>query len=122
VARMMNITFKSCGLNIKYNLFKSALDFHMPGEDATIINVARDICRYIYAILGHEIRDNCVVFALNNNGTMIYGAKIAGDINIYEYDGPNPMGAIAYFYKQGQYKYCGLLTQLNDDLYTIIVD
>lgn len=118
----MKITFKSCGLNIKHNFLKSALDFHIPSEDATIINITGDICGYIYTTLSHETLDNCVIFALKNNGTMVYGAKVDSDINMYEYDGPNPMGAIAYFYKENKYRDCGLLIQLNDDLYTIVMD
>lgn len=118
----MKITFKSCGLNVKYNIFKSAIDLHIPGEDAIIINVGADICRYIYSTINHETRDNCVIFVLKNNGTMIYGSKVSGNIDMYEYDGPNPISAIACFYKKYKYHDCGLLVQLNDDLYTIIMD
>ena len=119
----MKITFHSCGLNKKHNLFENPLgNVELAGESATIINVKGDVCRFIYQELKTNNCECCAIFALQIDGTMIYGHKSGDGIHLYEYDGPDVVKAIAHFQKEYKYKKYGLLQQINDTLYNIIVD
>ena len=119
----MKITFHSCGLNKKYNIFENPLgNVKLAGESSTIINIKGNVCDFIYQTLKANDYDCCAIFALQSDGVMIYGHKSRNDIHLYEYDGPDVVKAIAHFQKEYKYKKYGLLQQINDTLYNIIVD
>lgn len=116
------ITFQSCKLDIKHNIFNS--------PKFLVFETDQEVVDFMYAIL-EEIDCNYVgIFAITQDNRIIVGHKSEDEIQCgiaAPSDGAYAnidyaRRTIAECQKEMDYGYYGLLEQVSDDIYAIIMD
>ena len=120
------ITFKSCGLSDTLNLFK---EYECDGVKYTKLRLKNDdeVQEFIRLALRESDCCNSAIFIVHNdNKKMTFGITDNDYIKvyaIYETDkSPSRKKIIADFNKELDFCHCGLIEQISEDLYAIIMN
>ena len=115
-------TFQSCGLDIKYNIFNAPKGF--------IFETDQDVVDFMYTIL-EAIKYNYVgIFAITQDNRIIVGHKSEDEIQCgvaeaeegIETSKDKVENIIARCQEEMGYSCYGLLEQVDDNIYAIVMD
>ena len=76
----------------------------------------------IHTMLAEFECEHCAIFAIKQDGSLIFGQKTDEDIICYALKDSNANAEIADIQEQFNFHCYGLLQQVDDDLYAIIMD
>ena len=120
-----NISFNLCGLDHKCNFLEAPICKCGCGKRANLVlKNDNDVFSFMHTMLEEHECDWCGIFAFkNNNRDMLMGLKLDGEIKCYH---TQINGDIKNCLKDLQDDFelhCyGLLEQVNDELYSIVID
>lgn len=117
-------TFRSCGLNAKHNFLEAPLcECGCGGRGNLVLKSTTEVFNFIGATLQENDCNHCAIFVLLGDGRMNYGIKFAeDDILLYRCNDTNSKKVIADMQKAFKFHCYGLLEQVDDELYAIIMD
>ena len=119
------ITFKLCGLNSKKNFLKAPICECGCGEYANLIlETDNDVYGFMHTMLEEHDCEHCGIFVFKKNGKdVLMGLKLSGEVKCYQakIDGKTK-GSLADIQRDLQLHCYGLLEQIADDLYSIVMD
>ena len=117
------LTFHSCGLNPENNILEAPTCPCGCGEKANLIlKNDKEVADFIGSMLAETDCHHCAIFAIKRNGNLIFGQKTDEDIICYVLKDSNAKKEIADMQKQLKFHCYGLLQQVNDEAYAIIMD
>ena len=117
------LTFHSCGLNSESNILEAPTCPCGCGEKANLIlKNDKEVADFIGSMLSELECEHCAIFAIKQNGDLIFGQKTDEDIICYALKDSNAKVEIADMQEQLNFHCYGLLQQVDDDLYAIIMD
>ena len=121
----MSITFKKCGLNKKNNFLQAPMcDCGCGGTASLVLKSNDDVYGFMHTMLEEHDCEHCGIFTFKNDEqTVLMGLKLAGEIKCYEAavsGGVN--GSLKDIQKTLKLHCYGLLEQVGEDLYSIVMD
>ena len=117
------ITFHSCGLDPECNFLQAPICECGCGEYANLVlENEQEVVDFIGSMLYEHDCEHCAIFAIKLNGDMLFGQKTDEDILCYKLKDANAKNVIADMYKTFEFHCYGLLQQVDDDLYAIIME
>lgn len=117
------LTFHSCGLNPKNNILEAPTCPYGCGERANLIlKNDKEVSDFIGSMLAETDCHHCAIFAIKQNGDLIFGQKTDEDIICYAAKDGKAIETIIDLNEQLNFHCYGLLQQVDDDLYAIIMD
>jgi hypothetical protein len=120
-----SITFKLCGLNTKNNFLQAPICECGCGEYANLVlKEDDDVCGFMHTMLEEHCCERCGIFAFKQNGTdVLMGLKLDGEVKCYKanIDG-GVKNSLVDIQKALRLHCYGLLDQVGDDLYSIVMD
>lgn len=119
------ISFKLCGLSKENNFLQAPICECGCGEYANLVLESDDdVCGFMHTMLEEHDCEHCGIFAFKKNGKdMLMGLKLSGEIKCYHVKvsgGVN--GSLMDIQNDLQLHYYGLLEQVHDDLYRIVME
>lgn len=119
------ITFKTCGLNSKNNFLQAPVCECGCGEYANLVlETDDDVFGFMHSMLEEHDCEHCGIFAFKQNGKdVLMGLKLSGEIKCYKakVDG-GVKESLSDIQKELQLHCYGLLEQVGDDLYSIVMN
>lgn len=116
-------TFHSCGLNAKHNQLQAQICPCGCGHYANLVlKNTKEVADFIGAMLFELECEHCAIFAIMQDGNLIFGQKTDEDIVCYHLKTDNVKKEIADMQKTFKFHCYGLLEQVDDELYAIIMD
>ena len=118
-------TFASCGLDKRNNMLQAPI---CPCGCGNYMNLALKTKQDLYDFMGTMLEDHechhCAIFALLKNGNAVVAIKLEDGIKIYsvEKNGISVKKAIAEINEGMQFHYYGLLEQIDEESYRIVMD
>lgn len=119
------MTFKFCGLNQKNNFLQAPICECGCGHYANLVlDTDDDVCGFMYTMLEEHDCEHCGIFAFKQNGEdMLMGLKLSGEVNCYHVKvNRGVKGSLSDIQKDLQLHCYGLLEQVDDNLYSIVMD
>jgi hypothetical protein len=120
------ITFKYCGLDVEKNFLQAPkCNCGCGGYMGIVLETDQDVCNFIHNMLDECECNHCGIFALKKNNDVLMGLKLDGEIKCYvgENDSQGTNDKIfADIQKDLELHTYGLLEQINDDTYSIIME
>jgi hypothetical protein len=116
-------TFRSCGLNKNHYQLQAQICPCGCGHYANLVlKNDKDVADFIGAMLYELECKHCAIFAIKQDGNLIFGQKTDEDIMCYHLKTDNAKKEIADMQKTCKFHCYGLLEQVDDELYAIIMD
>lgn len=120
------MTLSACGLSKEGNFLQAQICECGCGKYAALVLRDRhDVAFFIHTTLAEHECCHSAVFAAHKDGGIMVGVKLDNDdVRIYTTEAANSdvCGAIADFQSEFQFHCYGLLEQVADDLYDIVMD
>ena len=117
------LTFHSCGLNPENNILEAPTCPCGCGEKANLIlNNDKEVSDFIGSMLAETDCHHSAIFAIKQNGDLIFGQKTDEDIICYHLRTNNAKKKIADMKNMFKFHCYGLLQQTGDESYAIIMD
>lgn len=117
------LTFHSCGLNPENNILEAQLCPCGCGHYGNLIlQNDKEVADFIGSMLAETDCHHCAIFAVKQNGDLIFGQKTDEDIICYAAKDGKAIETIIDLNEQINFHCYGLLQQVDDDLYAIIMD
>ena len=119
------ITFEFCGLNKENNFLQAPkCECGCGGYAGLILETDNDVCSFMHTMLEEHDCEHCGIFAFKKNSAdMLMGLKLDGEIKCYEVQvqggSEGPLVDIQNELKLHCY---GILEQVDNDLYSIVMD
>lgn len=117
------LTFRSCGLNRNQNALQAQI---CPCGCGHYMNLVlkddNEVADFIGSMLAEFECEHCAIFAIKQDGNLIFGQKTDEDILCYHLRTNNAKKEIADMQKMFKFHCYGLLEQAGDDSYSIIID
>lgn len=118
-----SITFRSCGLNRANNQLQAQICPCGRGHYANLVlKTDSDVADFIGAMLSEFECEHCAIFAIKQDGNLLFGQKTDEDIMCYLLRTNNAKREIADMQKEFRFHCYGLIQQVDEDLYAIIMD
>ena len=121
----MSITFKKCGLNKKNNFLQAPMcDCGCGGTASLVLKSEDDVYSFMHMMLEEHDCEHCGIFTFKNDGeTVLMGLKLDGDIQCYKAAVNGGFtGSLKDIQKTLKLHCYGLLEQIGEDLYSIVMD
>ena len=118
-------TFASCGLDKSKNFLQAPIcECGCGGYMNIILKTEQDLYDFINILLDDHECNHCAIFALQNGGTAVFGAKLEDGIQFYRLNnnGCNVKKIIAEMEIDFEFHCYGLLEQVEETIYKIVMD
>lgn len=117
------LNFHSCGLNPENNILEAPTCPCGCGKKANLIlKNDKSVSDFIGSMLAEVDCEHCAIFAIKQDGNLIFGQKTDEDIICYALKDSNAKKEIADMQKMFKFHCYGLLQQTDDESYAIIMD
>ena len=117
------LTSRSCGLNRNHNQLQAQICLYGCGHYMDLVlKDDNDVAGFIYSMLAEFECEHCAIFAIKQNGSLIFGQKTDEDIICYHLRTNNAKKEIADMQKMFNFHCYVLLQQTGDESYAIIMD
>lgn len=118
--RKLNITFEKCGLDIEKNFIQAPI-CGGGGKASIVLNSQSDVSQFCVQMCAENDCNQCAVFAINKDNSLIGAIKLGDDIQIIgstgSLDDYETLGEIANEFELHCY---GLICWIKDNLYDVI--
>lgn len=119
----MSTTFASCGLDLEKNFLQAPICPCGCGEYAyPVLQTKEDLYGFMYLMLDEHDCSHCAIFAICMDGNVYMSIKAEDGIKIYISNGDDLKKLIADVQEEFQFHCYGLLEQINDEQYSIVMD
>lgn len=120
--RMPNITFEKCGLDIKKNFMQAPVcECGCRGKASIILNSQRDVSQFCGQMCTENDCNQCAVFAINKDNSLIGAIKLGDDIRIIGSAGSlDDYRTLGEFADEFELHCYGLICWIKDNLYDAI--
>ena len=121
--RSYETTFAYYGLDKALNFLQAPICECGCGEYMNMVLKGNDVYEFMHALLEENDCDYCAIFTIKRNNTASMGVKVDDDIKMYDCkingDGNGLFRAIQ---EDMEFHCCGLIEQVDDERYRIIMD
>lgn len=120
--RMPNITFEKCGLDIEKNFMQAPVcECGCGGKASIVLNDQSDVSQFCGQMCAENDCNQCAVFVINKDNSLIGAIKLGNDIQIIgstgSLDDYETLGEIADEFELHCY---GLICWIKDNLYYVV--
>ena len=120
--RKPSITFEKCGLNIEKNFLQAPIcECGCGGKASIVLNSQSDVSQFCGQMCAENDCNQCAVFAINKDNSLIGAIKLGDDIRIIgstgSLDDYGTLGEIADEFELHCY---GLICWYEDNFYNVI--
>ena len=121
--RKNSLTFADCGLNKENNFLEAPMCTCGCGQYANLVFEDKgDVANFIHTMLDEHDCGHCAIFAFLKNDEMLIGIKLDYETKVYCAAGEDLEVGIAEIQKDMEFHCYGLLEQVDDNLYKIIME
>lgn len=120
---MKKLTFRSCGLDISNNQLRAPIcNCGCGGRMNMILKDDKSVADFIGGMLYEIDCDHCAIFAIKNNGNLIFGQKTDEDIICYQLKINNATFKISEMQQTFKFHCYGILQQVDETSWKIVMD
>ena len=117
-------TFEFYGLDKENNFLQAPkCECGCGGYAGLILETDNDVCSFIHTMLEEHDCEHCGIFAFKKNGVdMLMGLKLDGEIKCYKGQVDGVEGSLVDIQNKLKLHCYGILEQVDNDLYSIVMD